>query len=269
MIQLPIERVVSTDESCIDTSVLMDLPSGYDVVAATWSLDDTRIALSIARYDTRGQLLDQGIWVGDVDEACGAGICGLRLAVTLPMVPSGSADPESGLLPYLVSTPAGLSWSSDGRRVTYDTPNSGIFVADLGPRGDTTVRTPALVPVASSPVKGHVVVPRNPSFSPIPGDDRIAFAMITGVKSCSRSDIFTVHATGGTPTKIPTATNGICELSNPAWSPDAQWLAFDAWPGSLASNHTIYRVRADGSGKYAQVTPASGSWSYRGPIWRL
>ena len=44
------------------------------------------------------------------------------------------------------------------------------------------------------------------------------------------------------------------ELMNIEWSPDAQWLAFDAMPLSISAARQIYKIRADGSGKSATLT---------------
>ncbi len=160
-----------------------------------------------------------------------------------------------------------VRWSSDGRRVVIGrradpaaSGESAIFVADLGAPGSVVVRADQLVTVPGGAAY-------QPVFSPLAGDDRIAFVQATGRKSCFRNDIFVTTSAGGSARPVGSTPNGACQLGNPDWSPDATWLVYDAWSGSLADQQAIYRVRADGSTKPILVVADRGA-VYRLPRWR-
>ncbi len=253
-------RLVATDDSCGSRTVLLDLPARTTATAASWSLDARRVAAFVRRYGSDGRLQDQGIWVGETGGSCGDAVCGFHLATPLPI--------ETGAdgLPY--EFPVGyLSWSSDGRRVVYGrapdaahATEGGIFVADLG------------LPYATgTQADRQVVVPGGtayqPAFSPVAGDDRIAFVQRVGTKSCTRNDVFITTSAGGTARRLSPTTVGVCQLFDPVWSPDGQWFAYSGWSGALSDQQAIYRVKADGSSRPVLVA-GSRTAIYRIPTWR-
>jgi WD40-like Beta Propeller Repeat len=269
-VQEPVVRLVSTDESCGDAHIIWEPGPGYRLGFPVWSTDGTRIALDVQRYEASGQMIDQGIWVGDVDPT-GDGVRALHLAVAQAMVP---ADPQPpGLTPGMVAyydATVVPSWAGDGRRVTYGrgadptitSSPSAIFVADLGPAGTTGPGTERRVAVTGS--SGQIY----PAFSPIPGDDRIAYVETTSRKGCIRNDIFVVPAAGGTPRQVTTSRNAdVCQLMHPEWSPDGRWIAFAANPRSL-SGSWIWYIAADGSSKAVAVATTNGGVTYCSPRWR-
>ena len=71
--------------------------------------------------------------------------------------------------------------------------------------------------------------------------------------------LWIVPANGGTATKI---TPWDVEATQPAWSPDGQWIAFQNY--STEANYAIWLVKADGSQLHA-VT--SGPFDDREPSW--
>jgi hypothetical protein len=270
LVDEPAVRLVSTDESCGDVRVLWAPGPGYRLLFPAWSIDGSRVALDVQRYDATGQLLDQGIWVGDLD-ATGGPLDSLHLAVAQPMDP---VDPQpaglpEGMVAYYDAVPF-MSWSSDARRVTYsgaadpaaaDSP-SAIIVADLGAAGTTTPGTARRVVVSGSAAQLY------PAFSPVLGDDRIAYVETTSRKSCIHNDIFTVPSTGGTPRQVTTSKNASdCQLMQPQWSPDGRWLTYGAASMSL-SGIGIWYIAADGSGKAVSVVTATGGVWFAGPRWR-
>lgn len=254
-------RLAVTDDRCANATVLLELPARTTTVGANWSLDGRRVAAFLRRYDDTGILVEQGIWVGETGGACGDAVCGFHLAVKLPVVTVGS-----DATPYEFPI-GGLSWSSDGRRLVYGrTPDpahptdAGIFVADVGEPYASDVRTDSQVAVPGGAAYG-------PVFSPVAGDDRIAFVQRVGTRSCARNDIFITTPAGGSSQRVNPGTVGVCQLLDPSWSPDGQWFAYSAWSGALADQQAIYRVRADGSGKPVLIT-SSRTAIYRVPAWK-
>ena len=247
-------RLVSTNEACGDRIVLLELPARMTASAASWSPDGTRVAVAAVQYDEAGILAEQGIWTGDIGGACGEAVCGWHLAVALPMTPvAGSAGPTR----YYAHELAAVRWSSDGRRVVESRrvdparDEYGIFVADLVLGTERWVAVPG----------GSAL---QPVFSPVAGDDRIAFVQGVSTKSCYRNDVFITSSAGGTTRRV--TTTGMCQLADPTWSPDGTWLAVSAWSGAMSDLQSIYRLKADGSVKPALVASVRNA-AFRNPIW--
>ena len=266
VVEEPIVRLVSSDEACGDVRSLWEPGAGYVLRLPVWSIGGSRVALDVARYDSSGQMLDQAVWVGDIDTV--GGLSAVHLAIALPMVESNS-QPVAGFTFYDVDTPA-LSWSPDSRRVTYSgyrepTPAgaaSVMYVGDVGPAGSVAPVTERRVLVTGS--KGQM----QPAFSPVPGDDRIAYVETTSTRGCIHNDVFIVPSTGGTPRQVTTTkTANFCQLGAPDWSPDGRWLTFHAASSSL-SGIGIWVMPADGSAKAVAVALTPGGVAYYGPRWR-
>jgi hypothetical protein len=218
------------------------------------------VAAFVRRYDPDGRLRDQGIWVGETGGACGDSVCGFHLAAPFPLELGTGGLPFEHQIGY-------LSWSSDGRRVVYGrgpdiahSADPGIFVADLGvPYSDGTQHDQQVVVPGGTPYQ--------PAFSPVAGDNRIAFVQRVGTRSCARNDIFITTPEGGTARRLSPTTVGVCQLFDPAWSPDGQWFTYSGWSGALSDQQAVYRVKADGTGKPVLVA-GSKTAAYRVPVWR-
>lgn len=258
-------RLVSRADGCGDAAVLWDPGSGYQLDAATWSIDGTRVAISAHRYDERGQMAEQGIWVGEVGGTCGEALCGLHLAVSLPML-AGPAR-KDGLVAYytLGGTPR---WFPDGHRIAYGrtvdptvvAPMDAIFVADVGLPGQpgTGERRLTITGIAASPYSPDVAVD---------GTDRIAFSAMTSPKGTVQADVFVVAATGGAARQVTSAKSAnLLQLGRPVWSPDGRSIAFDAHTNSV-NGRAIYRIAADGRSKPTVVVAQSVTLLYAGS-WR-
>jgi WD40-like Beta Propeller Repeat len=259
-----VERVVSSDEQCGDPVVLWAPGPGYALDSASWSVDGRRVAVSARHFDTGGQLLEQGLWVGEIDAGCGAALCDVHLAVALPMWPT--SGPGGDLVAY-ASFPVIPSWSSDGRHVTYArAPDlgspSGVFVADVGLPGDSTVRADIQVPIAGT----HPYDQTYPVFSPVAGSDLIAYSETTSMRGTPRGEVFVIPATGGTPRQVTsTKTTSSYQIAQPSWSPDGRSIAFAGSYGG--SGNGIWRIAADGRSKAVLVAGAK-TWIYASPRWR-
>jgi Tol biopolymer transport system component len=259
-VQLGESRLVATDDTCGNRTVLLDLPARTSAVAASWSLDARRVAAVVRRYGEDGRLQDHGIWVGETGGSCGDVVCGFHLAASWPV----EAGSDGVAYEFQVGVP---SWSSDGRRVVYGRAldaahvnEGGLFVADLGLPYASGTQADRQVFVPGGP-------PYQPAFSPVAGDDRIAFVQRVGTRSCTRNDIFITTSAGGTARRLSPTTVGVCQLFDPAWSPDGQWFAYSGWSGAMSDQQAIYRVKADGSGKPVLVA-GSKTAIYRIPTWR-
>lgn len=259
-----VQRVVSRDEQCGDPVVLWAPGPGYAFDWASWSVDGRRVALPGRHFDTSGQLLEQGIWVGEVGAGCGAALCDVHLAVALPMWPT--SDPDGDLVGY-ANFAIIPSWSSDGRHVTYargPEPGapSGVFVADVGLAGDSAVRADVQVPIAGAHPYGQTY----PVFSPVAGSDLIAYSETTSTKGTVRNEIFVTTSTGGTPRQVTSQkTASSYQIVQPSWSPDGRSIAYVGSYGG--SGNGIWRIAADGRSKAVLVTGAK-SWIYASPRWR-
>ena len=240
--------LVSRDEQCADARVLWAPGAGYVLGTASWSIDGTRVAVAGRRVNGDGAVVEQGIWVGEV---CDAGLCGVHLAAT----PGGSFP----------------SWSPDGRRVVYGravdpgtNPSlGGIFVADLGLPGATTVRGDRQILIAGSHPYGQY----GPAFSPVAGTDLIVYTETTPKAGWVRNEVFVITSAGGTPRQVTSkSTASSPQILHPAWSPDGTWIAYDGVQQGTTTA-AIFKIRADGSSKAVLVASVARSSCYA-PSWR-
>lgn len=244
-------QLVSRNEACGDPVVLWAPGAGYALQSGAWSIDGSRVAVSGRRTASDGSIVEQGMWVGEVGGACGAALCGIHLAVTAP----GAYQP---------------SWSPDGRRVVYGRPvdpgnpdSGGIFVADLGLPGTTTVRSDTQVVVAGTHRYGQY----GPAFSPVAGTDLIVYTETTPKAGWLRNEVFVITSAGGTPRQVTSkSTASSPQILHPSWSPDGRWIAF-AGVQQGTSMAAIFRIRADGSSKAVLVASIARSSCYV-PSWR-
>ena len=124
------------------------------------------------------------------------------------------------------------TWSPDGKRIAFISTRTGtreIFVMNADGSSQTQVTTCGAQGRSCS----------SPAWSPIAGDERIAFAVTGAV-----TGLFTIRADGTGLTAISTFGNGLA--LEPAWSPDGSQLAFTRYAAGAAAD--IYRINIDGTG---------------------
>jgi dipeptidyl aminopeptidase/acylaminoacyl peptidase len=93
------------------------------------------------------------------------------------------------------------------------------------------------------------------------GTNMAAFPSPDGTKMVLslQGGLWVISASGGTATKI---TPWNVEATQPAWSPDGQWIAFQNY--STEANYAIWVVKSDGSQLHALT---SGPFDDREPSW--
>lgn len=217
------------------------------------------------RYDAAsGAVVAEGIFVADVSYSAGVPTA---LWTERCLVQPKLDHP--GETPYSL-----ISWASDNLRVAYST-EKYVTAADGSIQRQDSVYV-AYLPLSTSSdspydrkvqfADGDRSVQMNPTFSPVAYSDQLAVARHRDSGSANQSnDIWTVAVPFGydaavngplLPVQITRSgnTQTTYELMNIEWSPDAQWLAFDAMPLSISAARQIYKIRADGSGKSATLT---------------
>jgi hypothetical protein len=258
-VQQPVRQIVSRNEACGDARIVYEAAPGMFLAGtATWSPDGRRVAFPAQRYDARGQMTDQGIWVGDVDGSCGTGLCNVHEGLVLPMVEL-TRDETAGMVQYAGMAPV-ASWSPDNRTVAYvhqlggDPYTRGAFTALLG---EGTTSDEVRVPV------GDYVYAA--AFSPVDGN-RLAVHLPNRSNACRNSDLAIVSPTGVGLSWVTTSSNlAACSVGQWAWSPDGGWLAFNAAPKS-GLRDDIWKIRP-GAAKATLVLATPGAF-YTVTGWR-
>ena len=76
-------------------------------------------------------------------------------------------------------------------------------------------------------------------------------------------DVYTMRPDGGDVRKI---TDSAGYNGKPSWSPDGQWLVFDADRGDYPRSQGLYLIRSDGSGQLRRLTtlPEGSTWQELG-----
>ena len=220
------------------------ITSGYDDLTPTWSPDRHRLAF--VRMDGFGGTIhimsDKGGRITPLLDGNNPQWSPDGTRIVFDRVYAGNKDVwvmgADGSNPQRLTTHIAVdedpTWSPDGTKIAFRSVRFGtseVFVMNAD--GSSQSRVTYCDIVASQCTE--------PAWSPIAGDDRIAFASNGSVRG-----LFTIKADGSA--KVPVvsfdAFGGI--TMEPSWSPDATQLAFTRFvPGSILD---IYRVNADGTG---------------------
>ncbi|MFQ5872892.1 MAG: TolB family protein [Dehalococcoidia bacterium] len=226
-------------EGCtLGTLLFSDSNMYINAGLARWSPSGTRVAWIGARVN--GEQVEKGIFVGSV-------------AFDPSSRPTSIIDVSLAAPLSSVSGVGAVSWSKDNRSVTFHLnvggggrSNANIFIADLE-LGD-------LENVTNSTENDEYYS----AFSPV--DNSLVYVRVSGV--------FVLDLDTGKETQITSKGNTrATQLSQPAWSPDGQHLAFSGWPTGGGSGSNIYRIKADGSGKALNLTESMLK-TYSNPLWR-
>jgi WD40-like Beta Propeller Repeat len=141
-------------------------------------------------------------------------------------------------------------WSPDGTKIAYvslgSSDNQDIFVIDVDASNRTRLTTsPAYDDAPAWSHDGRTIAYQS-------GSDSSGFDY-----GLADEEIWTVNATGGTPTRL-TRDNVSEEL--PSWSPNDQWIAVGVSGG-------ISAMRADGTAMHELTRPERGGGDYYMPRW--
>ena len=143
------------------------------------------------------------------------------------------------------------TWSSKGTRIAYQSNRLGryeVFMMDSDGTDNYAV--------TSCTAAGYDCV--NPAFSPVFGDERIAFYAGSPAR-----ELRTIKSNRSESRKVfgPLPDQSV----KPTWSPNAAWIAFDTDMGNVGGIH-IRRVASTGGSSAYRVT--RGSMFQRSPAWQ-
>lgn len=218
------------DEDCTQYGVLtaagnmmMDLPR--------WSPDGTMIAVLAAEYEFGNSTpIRRGIYLADV-------------------VYTGDRPTGVSNLRFLIESSGGFDWSPDSGRLVHNH-NGDLYVYTLATGGS--------VNVTNTPGRGEGL----PAWS---STGRIAYPRLTASsRGGDRSDIYSIPEWGGPEVQV-TSKSSVSSMRNlqPAYSPDGQYLIFSSCSSlylmkGAVGDCSLYRIRADGSGKAAKLVGGKG-----------
>jgi Tol biopolymer transport system component len=237
------------------TGAERQITNGTRDYGSDWSPDGTKIV-----FDREGA--GKGIWVVNADGSIPTKLIdngsvpswspdGTKIAFSRSdpgtMVPLGPAESATGSSIFVMNadgtdvqrlTQSGSSdylsdWSPDGTQIAYthaSAQGGGIFVINADGSDPHQILAP-----------GNEIF----AFDWSPDGTTIAVA-VNGTKRGAPGGILLVPADGsGQPTMLPGSEATYPRyVSNPAWSPDGQWIAYTAGPDNLG---TIVIVHPDGS----------------------
>jgi Tol biopolymer transport system component len=234
--------------------------SGYDDLTPTWSPDRRRLAF--VRMDGFGGTIhimsDKGGRVTPLLDGNNPQWSPDGTRIVFDRVYAGNKDVwvmgADGSNPQRLTTHIAVdeepTWSPDGTKIAFRSARTGVsevFVMNADGSSETRV---TYCDALASQCTG-------PAWSPIAGDDRIAFASNGSVRG-----VFTVKADGSAKVAVVSfdAVSGF--ITEPSWSPDATQLAFTRHvPGTLPD---IYRVNVDGT----SLVPLTSNIVYdQDPAW--
>lgn len=220
------------------------LTSGYDDITPTWSPDRRRLAF--VRLDGFGGTIhimsDKGGRITPVLDGNNPQWSPDGTRIVFDRVSAGNKDvwvmAADGSNPQRLTTHIAVdedpTWSPDGTKIAFRSVRFGtseVFVMNAD--GSSQTRVTYCDVVASQCTE--------PAWSPIAGDDRIAFASNGNARG-----VFTIKSDGTAKVAVASFDLTSGYIMEPSWSPDATQLAFTRHvPGTLPD---IYRVNADGTG---------------------
>ena len=272
------DLVVYTEDYNSRTVLVSD--KSFHPVSANWSLDGNRISYYeywCAQTDADNQCIENrhGIVVADVVR---------DNATNTPSALINERRVAEAISPDSLASP---TWTPDNQRVAYSLgrwSSSGsvyhAYLVTVPP--STSVETPTTNEIAfSGGVSLNYLALR---FSPINITNaqnqqifRLAFQRITEKRPYTRFDIFScdvpANYNGSSTLPVKRMSNGtnaknFYDASFGDWSPDGQWLVYNASSGNLYAPHDVYKLKSDGSSKAVNLTNSKTSMIYFATSWR-
>jgi hypothetical protein len=261
-----------------DPSTVRVLTSDRSVarVSYRWSVDGKSIVFGGRRFDSSGNLVESGAFLGEVEWVGGepVRVYNERLVATdLPsqnLTVSGVvADPTGQRIVFSLLRDVR---DDQGRHVRSEF--AGMFVAAVPP-----VVAGQPLPPPATPIRILLPTPDAErglgEFAPVQGDERLLFTERAPSKWPYISYLWTVEVPQGydgtyalTPKQVTTKTNSTANylFSQASWSPTGAYIAFTASRNADWTANHVYRIVSDGRGKAIRLT--TNPDAYAGLRWR-
>jgi WD40-like Beta Propeller Repeat len=268
--------IVVYSEDFSSRTVLLNDKSFHpaDSNSAVWSLDGNRISYYeywCSLSDANNQCLENrsGIVVADV----------VRDSTSRPVALVNERRIAEVTSPDSLTVP---TWAPDSQHLAYNLGRSfstgtvyHSYLVNVPPPNSTdSITTIEIVFSGGINFNSNVL-----HFSPASSTDSfiLAFRRLTETRPYARFDIFTVEMPSGydgsyalSPRRITNSTNAKNFYGGGFfdWSPDGQWLAYNASNGNISAPYDIFKIKADGITKAVNLTNLKTNTAYLVSGWR-
>jgi hypothetical protein len=261
-----------------DPSTLRLLTSDHSLSRGDcqWSADGEHVTYGGKRFDSAGNVVESGAFMGDVEWAVGEPIRIFNERLIASDQPSVyryvtgfSIDATSQRVAFQLSQQI---YDLNGKYVRTDT--FGQFVAAVPPAVEGRS-----LPLPATPVRIRLSTPDAErgccSFSPVAGDYRVLYTERAPSKWPYINYFWTVNVPQQydgsyalVPTQVTSKTNSPANYlhSNSAWSPTGNYIAYIASRNADWTVCQVYKIAADGKGKAIRLTADQDG--YAGLRWR-
>jgi hypothetical protein len=261
-----------------DPSTLRLLTSDHTLYrgGVRWSVDGRHIVYGGRRYDSAGNVVESGAYVGDVEWRDGAPIRVFNERLVGADLPRDRVTVSGAVLDSSAQRVA-LSMTRDvvdatGKHVRFE--SAGMFVAAVpaATEGEPlpAPATPTRIVLSRADAERGVS-----AFSPVPGDDRLLFAERESPTNPYVLYLWTVEVPQTydgsyalTPTAVTTKSNSNANylFSVAGWSPTGTFVVFTSARSTMWTDNQVYKIAANGKGKAIRLTNQADA--YTGVMWR-
>jgi hypothetical protein len=241
-----------------------------------WSADGRRVVYAGRRYDSAGNVVESGAYVGDVEWSSDEPVRVLNERLV-------AADD----LDHRV-TISGIVINSSAQRVAFSMTRDVVDAQGKHvrnePAGTWVATVPAATEAAPAPRPDAPIRILFPSpdterglhaFSPVLGDDRLLFSERETPTNPYVLYLYTVDVPqdydgsyGLTPTAVTTKSNSNANylFSVAGWSPTGAFVVFTSARSTMWTENQVYKIASNGKGKAIRLT--SRADAYTGVMWR-